>query len=86
MAHPHQLAVGFTHVLRGNAVGAVQLLRRTADHVEGYANEPPHGLDTVGPVVWARALAVRVETDGLGGLTPGISSHTFDLMWDGRHV
>jgi uncharacterized protein len=66
-----QLAVGLTHAQRGNAVGAVQLLRRAADRVEGYANDAPHGLDTAGLVIWARALAVRVETDGFGGLTPG---------------
>jgi uncharacterized protein len=66
-----QLAVGLTHARRGNAVGAVQLLRRAADRVEGYANDSPHGVDTAGLVVWARTLAVRVERDGLGGLTQG---------------
>ncbi|TDC60217.1 DUF309 domain-containing protein [Micromonospora sp. KC207] len=66
-----QLAVGLTHAQRGNAVGAVRLLRRAADRVEGYANDAPHGLDMAGLVVWARALATRVDTDGFGGLTPG---------------
>ncbi len=66
-----QLAVGLTHAQRGNAVGAVRLLRRAADRVERYANDALHGLDTAGLVIWARALAVRVETDGFGGLTPG---------------
>jgi hypothetical protein len=49
----------------------VQLLRRAADRVEQYAACPPHGVDTAGLVLWARALAVRVEADGLGGLTLG---------------
>ncbi|MEQ4306097.1 DUF309 domain-containing protein [Plantactinospora sp. B6F1] len=66
-----QLAVGLTHAQRGNAVGAVRLLRRAADRVEGYANDAPYGLDMAGLVVWARALATRVDTDGFGGLTPG---------------
>jgi uncharacterized protein len=66
-----QLAVGLTHARRGNAVGAVQLLRRAADRVDRYAHDPPHGVDAAGLVVWARALAVRIETDGLDGLTRG---------------
>ena len=66
-----QLAVGLTQAQRGNVVGAAQLLRRAADRVEGYATDPPHGVDTTGLVVWARALAVRVESGGLGGLTQG---------------
>jgi hypothetical protein len=66
-----QLAVGVTHAQRGNAVGAVQLLRRAADRVEGYANDAPYGLDLAGLVAWARSLAARVATDGVGGLTPG---------------
>jgi hypothetical protein len=65
-----QLAVGLTHARRGNAVGAVQLLRRAADRVEEYVGEPPHGVDAAGLVAWARALAVRVERAGLAGLAP----------------
>lgn len=66
-----QLAVGLTHARRGNAVGAVELLRRAADRVEGYAGDPPHGVDVPGLVAWARTLVVRIEQDGLGVLTPG---------------
>jgi uncharacterized protein len=66
-----QLAVGLTHVQRGNAVGAVRLLRRAADRVEGYAADPPHGVDAAGIVVWARAVAARIDNDGLAALTPG---------------
>ena len=32
-----QLAVGLTHVRRGNADGAVWLLRRAAERIQGYA-------------------------------------------------
>jgi uncharacterized protein len=66
-----QLAVGLTHVQRGNAVGAIQLLRRAADRIERYAVDPPHHIRTAQLVVWARTLALRVETDGLGELTHG---------------
>jgi len=66
-----QIAVGLTHARRGNAVGAVQLLRRGADRVEEYAADPPHGVAAAGLVTWARALIVRVERDGLAGLHAG---------------
>lgn len=39
-----QLAVGRTHQLRGNEVGAVRLLQRAAAGFEPYAADPPHGL------------------------------------------
>jgi hypothetical protein len=66
-----QLAVGVTHARRGNAVGAVELLRRAADRVERYAGDAPHGVDVVGLVAWARTLVVRIEQDGLAVLTRG---------------
>lgn len=65
-----QLAVGLTHVRRGNTVGAAQLLRRAADRVEGYASKPPHGVDAAGLVIWARTLVVRIEQHGLDALMP----------------
>src|SRR5450631_4812477 len=40
-----QLAVGLTHALRGNNLGAVTLLRRGAARISGYAVGPPHGID-----------------------------------------
>jgi uncharacterized protein len=65
-----QLAVGVTHAQRGNAVGSVQLLRRAAGRVEAYVGDPPHDVDAAGLVAWARALAARIEKDGLAVLTP----------------
>ncbi|HEY3689559.1 MAG TPA: DUF309 domain-containing protein [Pseudonocardiaceae bacterium] len=62
-----QLAVGLTHVQRGNPKGAVALLRRGADRIDPYAGEPPHGLDVAGLAGHARALAVRIERDGVAG-------------------
>src|SRR5918997_1317577 len=37
-----QLAVGVTHLRRGNDLGAVRLLRRAADRIEPYAAAPPY--------------------------------------------
>jgi hypothetical protein len=70
-----QLAVGLTHALRGNAGGAVALLRRGAGLVARYRaadrGEPaPHGVDADGIVTAATELADRVEAAGLAGLTP----------------
>lgn len=64
-----QLAVGLTHARRGNPVGAVQLLRRAADRIDGYASGPPYGIDVAGLVTWARTIAGRVEREGLAGLS-----------------
>ena len=52
-----QLAVGLTHVARGNDRGAARLLERGAGNVAVYADAPPHGIDVVGLVAWGRALA-----------------------------
>ncbi len=59
-----QLAVGRTHLLRGNVHGAATLLERGADNIEPYAAVPPHGIDVAGLVRWARAGG-----DGVPGLT-----------------
>jgi uncharacterized protein len=52
-----QLAVGLTHMARENPVGAVTLLRRGADHISGYSESPPHGIDVAGLWTWANDLA-----------------------------
>jgi len=56
-----QLAVGLTHALRGNTVGAPTLLRRGADRISGYADRPPHRIDVTGLLDWARTLAGQLE-------------------------
>lgn len=60
-----QLAVGLTHIQRGNAKGATALLRRAADRIGPYAATPPHGLNITELVARARTLATRIESDGL---------------------
>lgn len=60
-----QVAVGLTHLQRGNARGAVALLRRGADALAAWSRdrvEPaPVGLDVAGVVGYARTLADRIE-------------------------
>jgi hypothetical protein len=65
-----QLAVGLTHMQRGNPKGAAALLRRGADQIDPYAADSPHGLDIAGLTGHARALAARVERDGLDAVSP----------------
>jgi hypothetical protein len=51
-----QIAVGLTHAMRGNSVGATTLLRRGAGRVAHYAGDT-HGIDVKGVLSWAEALA-----------------------------
>jgi hypothetical protein len=63
-----QLAVGLTHALRGNARGAVTLLRRGADRLSGCPAPAPHDVDVAGLQQSCRDLADRIETVGLAEL------------------
>jgi uncharacterized protein len=56
-----QLAVGLTHSLRGNNVGAATLLRRGADRISRYADMPPHDIDVAGLLDWAGTLAGQLD-------------------------
>jgi hypothetical protein len=56
-----QLAVGLTHALRGNNIGAATLLRRGADRISGFAGIPPHDIDVAGLLDWARTLAGQLD-------------------------
>ena len=76
-----QIAVGVTHARRGNASGAVTLLRRGAAGVRGYAGDPP-GIDPGFVAASADDIANRIERDGLAAvpaasllfpLRPGVS-------------
>lgn len=51
-----QIAVGLTHAMRGNTVGATTLLRRGAGRVANYTGDS-HGIDIAGVLAWAEALA-----------------------------
>jgi uncharacterized protein len=73
-----QLAVGITHVRRGNGVGAVRLLTRAADRLEPYAADAPHGVAVGALITWARTLIARIEQHGTdvpeGMLTPKLGT------------
>lgn len=62
-----QLGAGYTHLLRGNAHGAVTLLRRGAGRVRGYP-KGHHGVDTERVAEAAETLAAEIEA---GGVSPG---------------
>ena len=59
-----QLAVGQTHLLRGNAGGAATLLDRGAANIESYAAEPPHGIDVAGAGALGPGAARAAAADG----------------------
>jgi hypothetical protein len=73
-----QIAVGLTHAHRGNARGAVALLRRGAQRVRAYqaqAGSPPgrdrpYGIDIAAFLAASDDLAARVERHGLAGIPP----------------
>jgi predicted metal-dependent hydrolase len=60
-----QVAVGLTHVRRGNARGARALLTRAADRLEPFANAQPHGLDLNTLVREVRAIIGRLDAGHL---------------------
>jgi predicted metal-dependent hydrolase len=51
-----QLAVGITHVQRGNLKGATTLLRRASAHLAHEDRPAPHAIDAAGLVDYADAL------------------------------
>jgi hypothetical protein len=67
-----QLAVGLTHALRGNTVGAATILRRGADRISGYADGPPYGIDVTGLLDWARSLAGQLDDPSQGAGPPSV--------------
>lgn len=58
-----QLAVGLTHIQRGNTAGAAGVLRRAADHLDEVNRPAPHGVDVDGLSTYARAVIGDLERD-----------------------
>jgi uncharacterized protein len=56
-----QLAVGLTHVARGNGNGAVSLLERGAQNIQPYREDPPYEIDVDGLIRWATELAEEAK-------------------------
>ena len=73
-----QIAVGLTHARRGNARGAVTLLRRGTERVRAHQGCPdPYGMDIRALVAEAEGLVTRIEQHGLdqiplADLSPGL--------------
>jgi uncharacterized protein len=68
-----QIAVGLTHARRGNARGAVALLRRGARHTrENGASSAASsaGIDPEYVAAQADGVAARIERDGLAAVPP----------------
>ena len=58
-----QLAVGLTHLLRGNPTGASAVLLRGRDRIARYRADPPYGIDVAGLRDWTgQALAAGRDT------------------------
>ncbi len=63
-----QVAVGLTHARRGNAHGAVTLLRRAGGRLARYAAPGPHHVDVAGLAARCDELAARIESTGLSAV------------------
>lgn len=56
-----QLAVGITHVQRGNIKGALTLLERAAERIGHDSDPAPHGIDAPGLSSYADRLAAELR-------------------------
>jgi hypothetical protein len=65
-----QIAVGLTHARRGNARGAVNLLRRGAGVAVSFAGTSPD-VDAALVAAQATEIALRIERDGLASVPAG---------------
>lgn len=61
-----QLAVGITHLQRGNLKGARSLLERASGRIAGFAGKAPYGIDAAGLVRFADGLIAELR----GGSEP----------------
>lgn len=57
-----QLAVGLTHLLRGNTVGARALLERGANRIGRYPDDP-YGVDIGGLIAWSDRVLGYLDRD-----------------------
>ncbi len=65
-----QIAVGLTNAHRGNARGAVTLLRRGAQRAGESRPPDSYGMDLEAMTAAARTLADDIERDGLANIPP----------------
>ncbi|MGW4478913.1 DUF309 domain-containing protein [Rhodococcus triatomae] len=79
-----QLAVGLTHLRRGNIAGARKLFPRGADRIRPYATQSPHGLDVAGIVGWAEEAAAGLDDPELHVAAPRLTRTNTDEPRDRR--
>jgi uncharacterized protein len=65
-----QLAVGVTHVERGNTSGAAALLRRASARIEPYGAAAPYDIDVPGLIAWAADAIAAIEANRGPGDAP----------------
>lgn len=74
-----QLAVGSTHLARGNRRGGEALLRRGSAAIAPFRDERPHGIDIAGVVRWADDLTAALAATTSGPLiVPSIALRAQD--------
>ncbi len=69
-----QLAVGLTHLLRGNPTGAKAVLRRGRSRIAPYADQAPYGIDVPGLLEWTEQTLAAAEP------APTAASHTVQAL------
>ncbi len=65
-----QLAVGYTHLLRGNPAGATTLLQRAHRRVSSYLDAPPYGVDVDGLLAWTERVLASLQATGVTKADP----------------
>lgn len=76
-----QLAVGITHVQRGNTKGALTLLERAAERIGNDTAPAPYGIDTPGLISYADQLVAELRRGGVPArdrLMPRLTIQTSD--------
>jgi uncharacterized protein len=74
-----QLAVGITHIQRGNTAGASSVLARAADHLDDAGGAARHGVDVDTLIIHTRALIDDLGDDidiGAERLRPRLLAHS----------
>ena len=80
-----QLAVGLTHLARGNRTGAITLLRRGAARIALY-DDQPYDIDVTALVAFARSTADALESGAPTGTHVDVPRLTHEADTDGSAV
>lgn len=56
-----QVAVGVTHIQRGNAKGALALFERAVRRIENHSGPVPYGIDAAGLIAYADELSAELR-------------------------